>query len=71
MYLRLASVSVCHCMWCVCVFACVVCLGVYDMSLCGVYGFNLDRQNCLGARAAAFYVLTFIMTEVWYNLDLI
>ena len=43
-----------------------VCVCVYE-----VCGFNLDRQNWLCARAAAFYFFAFIMMEVWYNLDLI
>ena len=55
---------------CVCVYMCVylyvrMCICVY------VDGFNPDRQDCLCARAAAFLFFTFIMMEVWYNLDLI
>ena len=68
-------VSVCMCV-CVSVYVCVyecicmcVCTGV---CMCmHVYGFNLDKQNCLCAQAAAFYFFTFRMMEVWYNLDLI
>ena len=43
-----------------------VCADVRVYALAG--GFNLDRQNCL---CAVFYCFTFIMMEVWYNLDLI
>ena len=68
---RCASVWVCGCVsgW---MFGCGcadvdVCVSV---EVCGCL-FNLDRQDCLCAWAAAFTFLTFIMLEVWYNLDLI
>ena len=72
-YVGYVDVGRCICVYVhVCMFMCV-CLYVYVcMCVCvymGMCGFNLDRQNCMCARASAFYFFTFIMMEVWYNLD--
>ena len=72
----------CMCVVCACVPVCLVCVPVclvrvpvclVCVPVCAcvyVCGFNLDRQNCPCAWAAAFQFFTFIMMEVWYNLEL-